>query len=177
MLLGPSVPESRQVGAPGTVQDEAQEEVAVVLPHGAVSQAPLDLVVESKAETLQGIWRQRQTGRHGVPAKLADQTGMSAGHPQRTVNQPRVGSPAYATRAKNVLSGFGKLASGGISGAVDRLRSLLAMVSSSRAKSMLKWTAMGLFIIAVGWLVVNTAMHLNRLFGNKAAGTAHQVAR
>ena len=58
------------------------------------------------------------------------------------------------------LSRFGKLASGGAAGVADQLRTLLAVMSSSRAKSMLKWTAMGLFFIGVGWLVINTALHL-----------------
>lgn len=86
--------------------------------------------------------------------------GISAEHPQRAVNQPRIGRPAFGPSAKNVLISIGKLASGGTAGAADRLRSLLAALSSSRAKSMLKWAAIGLFFIGVGWLVINTALHL-----------------
>ncbi|WP_319521404.1 SPOR domain-containing protein [uncultured Desulfosarcina sp.] len=40
------------------------------------------------------------------------------------------------------------------------LRRLLTMLSTGPAKSVLKWSAMGLLAIGVGWMVVSTAIHL-----------------
>ena len=51
-------------------------------------------------------------------------------------------------------------------------RRLRAVFSSRSAKSTLKWAAMGLFMVGVGWLLVNTASHL--AVGIKPAETKTQ---
>jgi len=40
------------------------------------------------------------------------------------------------------------------------MRRLRAVLSTGPAKSMLKWSAMGIFVVGLGWMVVNTAVHL-----------------
>ncbi|BBO78635.1 hypothetical protein DSCW_60520 [Desulfosarcina widdelii] len=40
------------------------------------------------------------------------------------------------------------------------MRRLRAVFSTGPAKSMLKWSVMGIFVVGLGWMVVNTAVHL-----------------
>jgi hypothetical protein len=56
------------------------------------------------------------------------------------------------------------LVSGCNAGVANQLRKIRGGISSRRAKSVLKWSAMGLFVIAVGWLLINTAMHMAATF-------------
>lgn len=43
--------------------------------------------------------------------------------------------------------------------AAQHMQRLRVVVASGRTRSMLKWTAVGLFSVGVGWLLVNTALH------------------
>jgi hypothetical protein len=80
--------------------------------------------------------------------------------PGRSNRQRPIRRPAVVPIIRNALTRLGGLVSGGISGVAAQLRKTRGGLSSRRAKSVLKWSAMGLFMIGVGWLVINTAMHM-----------------
>jgi hypothetical protein len=52
------------------------------------------------------------------------------------------------------------------------MRRLQAVLSTGPAKSMLKWSVMGIFVVGLGWMVVNTAVHL--IADNQAEETVPQ---
>ena len=80
--------------------------------------------------------------------------------PARPLEGPRIVRPAIGPMIRRALVGSGRLASGGAAGVSNLLRKILGVLLSKRAKSAVKWAAMGLLVIGVGGLVVNTALHL-----------------
>ena len=79
--------------------------------------------------------------------------------PGRSARGRRIMRPAIGPMIHSTLTRLGRLAFGGVAGVSSQLRKARGGLSSRRAKSVLKWSAMGLFMIAVGWLVINTAIH------------------
>ncbi len=84
--------------------------------------------------------------------------------PERPVRGRRIMRPAIGPVVRRALTGLLKLAFGCAAGVSRQLRKTRVALRSRQAKSAMKWAAMGLFMIAVGWLVVNTAMHLAATF-------------
>lgn len=72
----------------------------------------------------------------------------------------RIDWPAISAGIRNALRGSQKLASG----AVPRMRRLRLVFSTGLARSTLRWAALGLFAVGVGWLLVSTALHLAATF-------------
>jgi hypothetical protein len=64
------------------------------------------------------------------------------------------------SRVIPALVGLVRATIAGAAGMSGRLRRLLSIVTTRRAKSMLKWAAMGLFITGLAWLAINTTLHL-----------------
>ncbi len=97
--------------------------------------------------------------------EMADDFGEYFGDaaPRRTAGQrpvrPPLG-PVIRQALAGGLRGIGRAAAG----AAASLRRLKAALASRRSRNTVKWTAVGLFGIAVGWLVINTAMHLRTDF-------------
>jgi len=56
--------------------------------------------------------------------------------------------------------GVVRWAGAGFAIAAGQLRNSRKVLASRQARSSLKWISMGLFVVAVGWLVISTAMHL-----------------
>lgn len=84
-------------------------------------------------------------------------TGRSAARP------PKPRQSAWSTMAagfQKVWIGAGNFAAA----AAQHVKRLRPVFSSGPTRSVLKWTAMGLFTIGVGWLLVNTALHLAATF-------------
>jgi hypothetical protein len=67
---------------------------------------------------------------------------------------------AIASTIRQTLTGLRNLAYGCAAGVSSLLRKTRGGLSSRRVKSVLKWSAMGSFMIGVGWLLINTAMHM-----------------
>ncbi|MFO7715281.1 SPOR domain-containing protein [Desulfosarcina sp.] len=84
--------------------------------------------------------------------------------PDRSFGKRPGAWPAIGPSLRKVLAGSGRLTRQYAAAGLMRLRKFQAGISSRRAKSALKWTTMGLFVIAVGWLVINTAWHLSANF-------------
>jgi hypothetical protein len=80
--------------------------------------------------------------------------------PGRSARGRRMMRPAIGSMVLSMLAGVKGLASGCVAGVSNQLRKTRGGLTSRRAKSLLKWSAMGLFMIAVGWLVINTAMYM-----------------
>ena len=86
--------------------------------------------------------------------------------------QPSDGRPIRSTPNVLVAGGavsaglrqLGRAAGGFVSGAGRLGQRLRRVLSSGPARAALKWSAMGLFIVGVGWLLVNTALHLAATF-------------
>jgi hypothetical protein len=79
--------------------------------------------------------------------------------PGRSARGRRMMRPAIGSMILNTLTGVRGLASAFVAGVSNQLRKTRGGLSSRRAKSVMKWSAMGLFMIGVGWLVINTATH------------------
>lgn len=117
---------------------------------------PLTLPLLEKADKmLAGFDASRRASMAAafLPEPADDASPPPAG--RRRINRPDMG-PAI----RNALTGLGRLASRGAAGFYGRWRKLRAGLGSRQAKSALKWAAVGLFTIALVWLVVNTASHL-----------------
>ncbi len=78
---------------------------------------------------------------------------------QRPRKRSRVTRRAIGSRVQNTLLQLSHRVFEDISGWAKRLRGLLAVISPRRLKTMLKWAAMGLLVVGVGGLVLNTALH------------------
>ncbi len=77
----------------------------------------------------------------------------------RSARERRIERPAFGPMIRNTLTGLRRTAFGFVAVVSDQLRKTRGGLSSRRAKLVLKWSAMGLFMIGVGWLVINTAIH------------------
>ncbi|MBC2711921.1 MAG: SPOR domain-containing protein [Desulfosarcina sp.] len=122
--------------------------------------SPLTLQLLGRADgVLDGIdASQRSKMAAGFLPELTD-TG-----PRRPVRRRRIMRLAIGPMIQEALAGLGRSASGCAAGVSSQLRKARGILSSRRAKSAVKWAAMGLFTIGVGWLVINTAMHLAATF-------------
>jgi hypothetical protein len=122
--------------------------------------SPLNLPLLEKADAvLAGIDASRRSSM--AATFLTDLADFRPGRPDEG---RRIRWAAVGPIVRNTLTGWGRLASGGISGLSGRLRRTWGRLWSRQARSVVKWAAMGLFILSVGWLVVNTAMHLGDTF-------------
>jgi hypothetical protein len=79
---------------------------------------------------------------------------------RRRPKGPRVTWSMQISQAMRASAGYGQAAMAGVAGLGGRLRRQLAALTNRRAKSMLKWTAMGLLMAGLAWLAINTALHL-----------------
>ena len=84
--------------------------------------------------------------------------------PGRSARGRRMMRPAIGSMILNTLTGVRGLASAFVAGVSNQLRKTRGGLSSRRAKSVMKWSAMGLFMIGVGWLLINTAIHFADTF-------------
>jgi len=79
--------------------------------------------------------------------------------PMPSARGRRIKRPAIVPMIRRTLTQSRRLAFGCVAVVSDHLRKTRGRLSSRRAKLVLKWSAMGLFMIAVGWLMINTAIH------------------
>jgi hypothetical protein len=117
---------------------------------------PLTLPLLEKADkALAGFDASRRAGMAAafLPPS-ADAAPPPPARPRRIMRQ------SILPTIRSALTGLGRLVSRGAAGFSGLWRKLRAGLGSRQAKSSLKWAAMGLFTIALGWLVVNTATHL-----------------
>ncbi|MBR9984481.1 MAG: SPOR domain-containing protein [Desulfosarcina sp.] len=120
-----------------------------------VHPSPLTLPLLEKAdEALSGI---DPSTRSEMAAAFLPETVES--RPGRSARGRWIKRPAIGPMIRNSITGSRRLAFGFVAVVSDRLRKTWGGLSSGRAKLVLKWSAMGLFIIAVGWLVTNTVIH------------------
>lgn len=121
---------------------------------------PLTSPQLEKADTvLMGIDTSRRNSM--AAAFLPERTNAGPGRPARL---RRIRWPSFGLIATEASAGLGRLASRITARISRQLRAFWSGLWSPQVKSKLKWAAMALFIIAVGWLVVNTAMHLAETF-------------
>ena len=122
--------------------------------------SPLTLPLLEKADTvLAGMDASRRSGM--ASAFLSELAGTGPEHPAR---ERRIRWPAIGSMVRRGAAGLCRLASGGAAGISSVLRGLSGGLRSRRGKSVVKWAVMGLFMVAVGWLVVNTAIYLADTF-------------
>jgi hypothetical protein len=122
--------------------------------------SPLTLpLLERADEVLAGIDASQRSKM--AAAFLPEMTDSGRG---RSARDHRITRPDVGPMIRNTLAGLRKLASDGVAGVSSLLRKTCGGLSSRRTKSVLKWSALGLFMIGVGWLVINTAMHLADTF-------------
>ncbi len=125
-----------------------------------VHPSPLTLPLLEKAdESLSGI---DASTRSEMAAAFLPETVESG--PGRSAWGRRIKRPAIGPMIRNTITGSRRLAFGFVAVVSDQLRKTRGGLSSRRSKLVLKWSAMGLFIIAVGWLVTNTAIHFADTF-------------
>lgn len=122
--------------------------------------SPLTLPLLEKADTVLAEIDASRRSRMAVSflPELADTS------PERPDRGRRIRWPAIGPIVRKALTGWVKVASGGVSGVSGLLRRTWGGIWSRQTKSAVKWAAMGFFILIVGWLVVNTAMHLSDTF-------------
>lgn len=82
--------------------------------------------------------------------------------PRQATGEQRSARPG--ARMRSVRDVLGRMAVGGVARGLEQLRKRSMVLSLGRVKSMLKWAAMGLLVLGVGWLVINTALHLKTNF-------------
>jgi hypothetical protein len=122
--------------------------------------SPLTLPLLQRAdEVLAGIDASQRSQMADVFLPEVTDTG-----PGRSARGRRITWPAIGPMIGNTLTGLRGLVAGITVGVASQLRKTRGGLSSRQAKSVLKWSAMGLFMIGVGWLVVNTAMHMAETF-------------
>jgi hypothetical protein len=80
--------------------------------------------------------------------------------PSLPARRRRINRQGIWPTIRKALAGLGRQASRLAAGFYGWWRKLRAGLGSRQARSALKWSAMGLFTIALGWLVVSTATHL-----------------
>ena len=116
---------------------------------------PLTLpLLERADEVMAGI---AASQRSKMAAAFLPETTDS--DPGRSARERRIKRPAIGPLIRNTLTGLRRTAFGFAGVASDQFRKTRGRLSSRRAKLVLKWSAMGLFMIGVGWLVINTAIH------------------
>jgi hypothetical protein len=117
---------------------------------------PLTLPLLEKADTLlAGIDASRRTSM--AAAFLPEPADAG---PPPTARRRRINRPDMEAAIREAFAGLGRLVSRGAAGVSGGWRKLGAGLRSRQARSAMKWGAMGLFMIALGGLVVNTAVHL-----------------
>jgi hypothetical protein len=122
--------------------------------------SPMTLPLLARADAvLEGISASRRTTL--ATAFLPD---IADSRPDTTLGKQRLVRPVIGPAIGKMRVGSGRLAARSIAAGTLLLRKIRGGMSSRRARSALKWTAMGLFVIAVGWLVTNTALHLGANF-------------
>jgi hypothetical protein len=84
--------------------------------------------------------------------------------PKKSVRDRRTTPPTVGPKIRNTLIGLYKWGAGVVTAVFNKLRKTRGRLSSRRAKSLLKWSTTGLFMIGVGWLVINTAIHFAATF-------------
>jgi hypothetical protein len=125
-----------------------------------VRPSPLTLPWLDKAEeVLAGIDPSRRSEM--AAAFLPEATDHRQG---RSARGRRIKRPAVGRIIRGALIESRRLAFGFFDVVSEQLRKTRGALSSRRAKLVLKWSAMGLFMIGVGWLVVNTAIHFADTF-------------
>jgi hypothetical protein len=134
--------------------------------------SPLTLPLLQRAdEVLAGIDASQRSQMADVFLPEVTDTG-----PGRSARGRRITWPAIGPMIGNTLTGLRGLVAGITVGVASQLRKTRGGLSSRQAKSVLKWSAMGLFMIGVGWLVVNTAMHMAETFKTVEKAPAPVVA-
>ncbi len=122
--------------------------------------SPLTLPLLKRAdEALSGIDPSRRSEM--AAAFLPEMTESGSG---RLSGGRRIRRPAIGPIIRNTWTGSRQLAYGFVAVVSNQLRRTRGRLSSRRVKLVLKWSAMGLFMIGVGWLVTNTAIHFADTF-------------
>ena len=118
--------------------------------------SPMTLpLLESADAVLAGIDSSRRSEM--AAAFLPEMTDFELG---RSARRRRIMRPAITPMIRQTLSGLRNLAYGCATGASSLWQKTRGGLLSRRAKSVLKWSAMGSFMFGVGWLLINTAMHM-----------------
>ncbi|MCB2149275.1 MAG: SPOR domain-containing protein [Deltaproteobacteria bacterium] len=134
--------------------------------------SPMTLPLLEKADAvLAGIDPSRRNEM--AAAFLPEMTDSDLG---RSARKRRISRPAIVPMIRQTLTGLRKLACGCAAGVSSLLRKTRGGLSSRRAKSVLKWSAMGCFMIGVGWLLINTAMHMADTFKPAEKAPVPEVA-
>ncbi len=122
--------------------------------------SPLTLPLLERAEAVleDRDASQRNKMAAGFLPELADT------RPKRPIRGRWIKPPAIGPMVRSALTGLRRLALGCASSVSVQLRKTRGGLSSRPVKSAVKWMVMGLFMIGVGWLVINTAMHLAATF-------------
>ncbi len=125
-----------------------------------VHPSPLTLpLLERADEALSGIDASQRNNMAAafLPEATDYRPGLSAGG-------RRIKWSAIVPRIRSTLTESRRLAFGYATVVSDQLRKTRGALSSRQAKLVLKWSAMGLFMIGVGWLVINTVIHFGDTF-------------
>ncbi len=80
--------------------------------------------------------------------------------PEQPLSRPRIVRLALGPSIRKAMVGLGGAVSASATDGLNLLRSIRGALLSRRAKSVAKWAALGLLVIGVGWLVINTALHM-----------------
>lgn len=122
--------------------------------------SPLVLpLLERADEAMAGIDASKRSEMAG--GFLSEMTDFGPGRPAR--GRP-IRRPAIGPMIRNTWTGSRRLVFGCVAVVADHLRKIRGGLSSRRIKLVLKWSAMGLFMIGVGGLVINTAIHFADTF-------------
>lgn len=85
---------------------------------------------------------------------------VAAGGPPQASAWRRIKLPATGPMVRQTLSAMYDTVCAGASRIAGQWRKVEDRLCSRQGKAAVKWAAMGLSVIAVGWLVLNTAVHL-----------------
>jgi hypothetical protein len=88
----------------------------------------------------------------------------AAARPEPPVARKRVERRPIGPIIRKTGAGLVRWTVAGLGMAADQLRFVRRVLATRQARSSLKWISMGVFVVAVGWLVINTAMHLTAEF-------------
>jgi hypothetical protein len=126
-------------------------------------------MIHPSPETQSLLERAKAVLKDVDPARLNEMASvvmadLSDAAPQRPPEWSRRVRPAIGSLARKALIGLNGFVVQGALGVVHLGKKIRMASSSRRAKSVLKWAVMGLLLIIVGGLVINTVLHLGDNF-------------
>jgi hypothetical protein len=84
----------------------------------------------------------------------------AAARPEPPAARQRIQRRPIGPVIRKILAGLIRWTAAGLVDLGGQLRRIRGVLATRQARSALKWISMGVFVVAVGWLVINTAMHL-----------------